>query len=555
MAKFLNSDLADLAHQLEISPRRQRVGQVQGVDRLLGVIDPDKSYPFEFVCYEITGFRKRGASTSASVPGSVLLTDLVLLGETLSRKANLTVEEIGEPILTHQEVADLLGVSTKTVRRWRSRGLMGLRCVFDDGVNRLAFCRKSVERFQSQNEDLVSKGASFRQMTEAEKMRVIDRARQLVARNPIKLHAAAKIIAEETGRAVETIRYTLRRHDSDPETVTIFDNGEAAFASDVERATWEMHERGDSVADIAAALGISQGDVESTVRLVRFMGFVREPVQYIHNEVFESSAADRLILDAPEPEAEAPKPVRVPNDLPHYLQMLYRTPLLSREQEQDLFRRFNYVKFKAAKLVEKSDPETLSAKRFAEIESLLEEADGYRRRIIKANLRLVVSIAKKHVGWSPAFFETVSDGNLSLMRAVENFDYARGNKFSTYASWAIMKNYARSIPEQQYKYSRFVTGQDVTLDAAPAEESGEPLPSEREEVRLALEEGIASLPERERRVVRAHFGLAEGEEPRTLEQIGESLGVTKERVRQIEKKALQSLREVLSPSMADALTS
>jgi len=79
----------------------------------------------------------------------------------------------------------------------------------------------------------------------------------------------------------------------------------------------------------------------------------------------------------------------------------------------------------------------------------------------------VVSIARRHVGRAPCFFEIVSDGNLSLMRAVEKFDYARGFKFSTYASWAIMRNYARTIPEQMYQSARLVTGVDEALAATP----------------------------------------------------------------------------------------
>src|SRR5690606_33103726 len=83
-----------------------------------------------------------------------------------------------------------------------------------------------------------------------------------------------------------------------------------------------------------------------------------------------------------------------------------------------------------------------------EIEALYEQAVKTKNKIVQANLRLVVSIAKRHMGSSDDFFALVSDGNMSLIRAVEKFDYSRGNKFSTYASWAIMKNFARTIPNE-----------------------------------------------------------------------------------------------------------
>ncbi len=95
-----------------------------------------------------------------------------------------------------------------------------------------------------------------------------------------------------------------------------------------------------------------------------------------------------------------------------------------------------------------------------EIEKLYEEVVKIKNEIVQANLRLVVSIAKRHVTGSEDFFGLVSDGNMSLIRAVEKFDFSRGNKFSTYASWAIMKNFARTIPEEFKRRDRFRTSQE-----------------------------------------------------------------------------------------------
>ena len=91
------------------------------------------------------------------------------------------------------------------------------------------------------------------------------------------------------------------------------------------------------------------------------------------------------------------------------------------------------------------------------IENLYEESVATKNQIISANLRLVVSIAKRYIGPAEDFFELVSDGNLSLIRAVEKFDVSRGNRFSTYATWAIMKNFARTIPAVLRHRDRFRT--------------------------------------------------------------------------------------------------
>jgi RNA polymerase sigma factor (sigma-70 family) len=165
----------------------------------------------------------------------------------------------------------------------------------------------------------------------------------------------------------------------------------------------------------------------------------------------------------------------------------------------------------------------------------------------------VVSIARRHVGRSPRFFEVVSDGNLSLMRAVEKFDYARGFKFSTYASWAIMRNYARTVPEHLYQSARLVTGAEEVLSGAPAREdmAGAGL---FDSTRQLIQKGLALLSARERDVVVRHYGLEEGGTPQTLDQIGRLFGVTKERVRQIERKAIAKLQQALGAANPDTST-
>ncbi|MGB2987134.1 MAG: sigma-70 family RNA polymerase sigma factor [Phycisphaerae bacterium] len=545
--------MADLAHQLTLSPRRLRMGQIRGIDELLGLIEPDRAYPFEFVCYRITSYRKRGPSTGFSIPAKALIADLVTMAEVLSRKANLSINELQESYKTHQQVAEDLKISTKTVRRWRNRGLMGLRVVFEDGVNRLAFMQSTIDRFIARNKDLVSKGASFTQLTKAERSRMVERARELLSLRPLKLHTAARIIAEETGRAVETIRYTLRRYDEAHQTTALFVNNGQVVRCERHMAMWRCHESGETPTSIAYAFDCPVEEVEQILRRVQVLKWAQTPWEYIHDELFDAPNADALILEAPEPPTRENPAPRLPKDIPPYLRSLYLTPLLTPEQERDLFRRYNYLKFKVAKTIKGLDPVEVSEAQYTAFDSLVAQVDSIKQRIIHANLRLVVSIAKKHVGWSPNFFEVISDGNMSLMRAVEKFDYARGTKFSTYATWAVVKNYARSIPEQLYRCSRYVTGQEEVLDAM-ADHRPEPVSeSDRKRVRELIAAGMNELDEREREIVSSHFGLGSKSGALTLEQLGQRFGVTKERIRQIEQRALAHLRDLLAPSLADAL--
>ena len=170
--------------------------------------------------------------------------------------------------------------------------------------------------------------------------------------------------------------------------------------------------------------------------------------------------------------------MRRPTGLPPYLASLYEMPLLTREQEQHVFRKYNFLKYRAGKLREELDPAQPRAALMDEIESLYQQAIETKNEIARANLRLVVSIAKRHVTPDQNFFELVSDGNVSLLRAIEKFDFARGNKFSTYASWAIMKNFARTIPGEfkhrdryPHQPGRAVCG-DARVSGRPAVRGG-----------------------------------------------------------------------------------
>ena len=252
---------------------------------------------------------------------------------------------------------------------------------------------------------------------------------------------------------------------------------------------------------------------------------------------------ERDILQPP-PERDQPaKKLRVPSGMPSYLANLYDVPLLTREQEAHLFRKMNYLKYKARRLRDTLDPSRPKSRLMDQIQRLYDESVAAKNQIVSANLRLVVSIAKRYVGPAAEFFELVSDGNMSLLRAAEKFDLSRGNRFSTYASWAIMKNFARTIPNVLRHRDRFRTSHaemfSTTEDVHADQYAQESAQIQRE----AQVQGILRrLDERERQIVASRFGLTRGQEPLTLKQVGAALGITKERVRQIECRALGKLK-------------
>ena len=527
--------------QVRFAPRSKKLEQVERAERLLAEIDPEKTYSYEYLCYRITDYRPK-ASPELIMSGEAARHDVRLFVEDVSDAANVHVRDLNEPVHTVEDLSRMFRVSTKTISRWREQGLVSRRFIFDSGRKRVGFLQSSVDRFVARNLAKVKRGERFSQLTDQEREEIIERARRL-ARAGASQSEAARRIAKHLNRSVETIRYTLKQFDKKHPDLAIFPGNSGPLTDELKGRIYQDYRRGVGVAELAKRFGRTRTTIYRVVNEMRARRILELPLEYIYNEVFDQPGVEQRILGpAPEPE-RPPKKARVPSGLPPYLASLYEIPLLTREQEYHLFRKFNYLKYRASKLREGLNPARASSSVMDEIERLYEEAVKTKNEIVQANLRLVVSIAKRHVTPSEDFFSLVSDGNMSLIRAVEKFDYARGNKFSTYASWAIMRNFARTIPDE-FKYrERFRTSQDEMFAAQRDYRRGQyEQESEQRRREQEIDRILSRLDEREQRIIISRFGLDHSQEPKTLKEVGSLFGVTKERIRQIEARALNKLR-------------
>jgi len=536
--------LAELRdQQVRFAPREKKVEQVNRAERLLAEIDQDREYPSDYLAYRITDYRPE-TTPSVAVNGKEVIHDLRLFVEDVSDAANITAEDAGEPVHTVDDLSKLFNVSTKTISRWRDQGLVSRRFVFD-GRKRVGFLRSSVERFVAQNRNRVNRGQNFSQMTEEERVDIVQRARRL-ARAGTCPSEVARRIARQVNRSVEAVRYTLRQFDREHPEMAVFPDNSNSLTQRVKQEIYQAYRLGESVEVLSHKYKRTRTRIYRIINEVRSARVAELNLDFIPNDQFETvtPAVEKQWL-GPMPEVETnPRKARPPAGLPPYLAALYEVPLLTREQEYHLFRQFNYLKFKASKLRDAIDPARARSHDLDQVDQLYEDAVKIKNRLVQANLRLVVSIAKRHLGSNDDFFALVSDGNMSLIRAVEKFDFARGNKFSTYASWSIMKNYARSIPDEFKHRDRFRTSPDEVFAAVPDERGDEFGQEHAHEQRKAqLREILSKLDERKRQIIMARFGLAAETEPLTLQQVGEQFGVTKERVRQIEARTLQELRK------------
>ena len=258
----------------------------------------------------------------------------------------------------------------------------------------------------------------------------------------------------------------------------------------------------------------------------------------IDPDLFLEDDVDEEELDAANLDLTVPEGVGIEDPVRMYLKEIGKVPLLSSEQEIEL-----------AKKMELGDEEA-------------------KQMLAEANLRLVVSIAKRYVGRGMQFLDLIQEGNLGLIKAVEKFDYRKGYKFSTYATWWIRQAITRAIADQARTIripvhmvetiNRLVRTQRQLLQSLGREPSAEEvshlgdfIQDDHVEVPVdaatftllheQLMEVLDTLTDREQKVLRLRFGLDDGR-PRTLEEVGKEFNVTRERIRQIEAKALRKLR-------------
>ncbi|TDC13790.1 MULTISPECIES: RNA polymerase sigma factor RpoD [Actinomadura] len=353
---------------------------------------------------------------------------------------------------------------------------------------------------------------------------------------------------------------------------------------------------GVTVEDVAAALDRSDLPDDSMERVVRMLAEQGVEVLESQQETEDVARADEGDLGKRAPTSDL---VRI------YLREIGRVPLLTAEDEVELAKSIEAGLFAEEKMARTA---VLARGELLDLELLSREGMRAKQRLIEANLRLVVSIAKRYVGRGMLFLDLIQEGNLGLIRAVEKFDYTKGFKFSTYATWWIRQAITRAIADQartiripvhmvetinklvrvqrqmHQDLGREPTPEEIGLEMGLSpvrvveiqriaqepvslqspigeedsdlgdfiEDADAVVPIEAAAFILLqdqLEDILGTLSDREQRIIQLRFGLADGH-PRTLEEVGREFGVTRERIRQIESKTLAKLRH---PSRAQML--
>jgi RNA polymerase sigma factor (sigma-70 family) len=316
-----------------------------------------------------------------------------------------------------------------------------------------------------------------------------------------------------------------------------------------------------------AAPGRAQKMLSLTAEDERILNqLISEEMDFIDSKAFYEKDAERKIYDeAPairKPDASWYHPVMDDlNPNRHRLPKTTEQVILTGAEERVLFLQFNYARYVIWTIqeeVKKSPDKRPTPEQAQEMLRRYRKADEMREQIAETNLALVLAMAKRTRMSEVDFADLVSEGNMALLRAVDKFDCERGFKFSTYACRAILKAFSRQGMKLSKYRQRFPTDFDPKLEKSNHLDTkrSEFVSDAASEVKRIVQENQAALTDIERTVINHRFRL-EGqteEKPMTLEQVGQIIGVTKERVRQIQNKALEKIRLELETSFLEGPT-
>jgi len=298
MRRIKSQNLAQLLMQLRFTPEKKRRKQLDAAEKLFTIIDKEKEYPFEFVWFRITGFHLKSETESELIKGHELLEDLRIFISKLSGRLALPVTEQSQKIFSNEELAKTLGVSTKTIYRWRKQGLVARKYIFDDGIRRFGFLQSTVDEFFTSNPELAGKAKNFTRLTDKQKRRIVNQAARLSAGTNLSRYQIIARISTKTGK-YETIRYTLLNYENANPDKPVFKKSTGAIGPAQAAEIYRLYKQGSSIKELMERFDRNKSSIYRIINRRRAKVLLAKKIEFITNDEFLEQDAEERILAEP----------------------------------------------------------------------------------------------------------------------------------------------------------------------------------------------------------------------------------------------------------------
>jgi RNA polymerase primary sigma factor len=538
--RFTISVIADLFAQLEYAPADTRRRQMDAAERLIADINPQQNYPDDFVTYRITGYRPEGDAEPSMLVGQALRADLVNLVLRLSRGLRLPSDRDGRIAAPVEDVARALNISVKTMQRYRRQGLVCHVVVFADGVQRVSCYDDALARFTAGHERDMSRAVRFTRLSAVLERRIVEQARELRRQHKRSLNAIARDLAIEHGRAHETIRQLLRKHDRSSRKPVFVEPG--PVDERIGRLMYRAWRMGIEPAALARRYRKSKPTVLRAINRRRADLLRRLTIKHVQLPTFELPDAGKVILSA--------LPVRsglddgwLARDVLELIDELYTDAPPIQEHEQALAAAYNFLKHRASRSIKAlgawpaSDP--LDA-----IETDLRWAAALRARLtqmgLPAALRRIEHNLHRPITHLPMdeIARLMRVALILVLRTVDALDLARGQRLERMAGFAMDRELARlpAIGPTHKAAVRHTPGSGITIEPPTGLVAWHWLIPPR-----SWQQHVQALCDLERQAVTLRYGWT-GEPPLTCRAVAKRLHQTAIRTVRVLRAAEAGLR-------------
>jgi RNA polymerase primary sigma factor len=523
--RFKIAAVAELFRQMEYAPAETRHRQMEATEALVEMIDPALNYPEEFITYRVTGYRPDRGEEPVTFVGEALLPDLVNLVQLLSATLDLPPERGGQPAVPLEEIPARLNISLKTVQRYRKQGLLCHYITHGNGAKKLACYTQVLEQFAQKHKARIAKAAAFTRVGEDAEERIIEQARLLRNSLALSLHETATQLSGQFGRARETIRMMLRRHDRTAAQPIFTSRG--PLTDREEQIIWRAWRRGVKPGEIARRFGRTRPAIHRAVNRVRIAMLRSVELTFIHLPTFDLPDAAQVVLAAPSANAGL-RDCLPDEDALRLLQAVNAAKPLDERTEDGLLAAYNLLKMQFGSAIAQVQ-DTPDSEMLDQVETKLRWAGMLKRRLCSMGLPTAIRRIDHHLNRPlleqpvERIVEMIRLATDVAQRTVEGIDPSRGQRLERMCAFAMDRELA------QRDLSR-IGGRAAARHSArsiPLDELMEAfLPWETWLIPgRAMLKHTADLPSPMREAISLRYGV-DGSPPRTIAEVAGQLGMS-----------------------------